>query len=135
MTFTETTVTEDLDQRGLLDTARNPGVYALALQTPADDADTVTRRWRDEFDAMPDGLAGHLAACDALLYVGSHRRSVYERVCQHARGHHRAAIMAVWPPERVVGIEPCENPRAREWGYAASLADETTRCWTDGELR
>lgn len=133
MSFTETEVTEDLDRRGLLDAARRPGLYTLQLQTPSRDARAVEDRWHAHFDAMPRSLAGRLAACDRLLYAGSHGKNVYTRLCQHARGHQTASIMAVWPPERVVDVTPRESPGDREWMYAQKQAGDKTRVWTDGE--
>lgn len=134
MPLTETQLTETLDRRGLLDDARQPGVYLVELATPSRDADAVTRRWLAHYATMPPNLAGRLAACDALYYAGSHRANVYTRLCEHCTGTRQPSIMAAWPPERVVDVRPCESPRAREWAYALEHADEDTKVWTDGEL-
>lgn len=132
--LTETDLNETLERFGVMDRARTPGVYALELATPADDANTVLRSWVDHYDANPpDGFAARAASAERLCYVGSHAQSVYQRLCQHVAGHKSSTIMEVWPPVDVVAIWPHDAPTAQEYNHAQELSDERTVCWLDGE--
>ena len=128
--LTETRLTQALEDAGDLDRARQPGVYALRLRDPGDAA-SVLVSWQSEFDAPPpDGFVERLTGAAKLLYVGTHAQSMYERLCQHARGHQSSTIMDAWPPMEVYGLWP----DAREYDRAATLSSGHTAVWTDGTL-
>lgn len=125
----ESQVTQDLDERGLLDAARGPGCYALKLRVPED----LRRRWRRHFDAEPDNL-DRLAAAPRALYVGA-ASDVYGRLCEHvAADVRRASVLRVCPPQRVVAVEPTSDPFEAEYSFARGFADATTTVWYDGEI-
>lgn len=133
-TLSESAVGQWVDDNGLHDAARGPGCYCLRLKDPVDDPHAIGATWLDKFDVHPPaGFSERAAAADRLVYVGSHGKSVYTRLCQHARGHKSSTIMTLWPPVDIVAIWPEESPDAMEWGYANQIADETTVAWTNGE--
>lgn len=111
---------EALDERGWHDAAREPGTYAVALETPANDPHEIAEAWNAHFEATPTGgVYRKLAACDRLCYVGATERSIRERLAEHFAGDVRqVSIMAVWPPVDVVRVEPDR----REYNVAAELA-------------
>jgi len=131
--LTPTAVNEWLDSHGMHESGRQPGVYAIELATPSDDAEQVTRQLHDAYDAPPEGLAERLAAAERFVYVGTHGESVYKRLCQHARSHQSSTIMAVWQPVDIVDVWPGEYPDAREYNRAVDLASVDTVAWMDGE--
>lgn len=131
--MTETYVTGYLDRMGALDKARGAGCYAVRLCDPGDDATAIGNEWMDHYNAHPPaGFCERAAFAEKLCYVGSHGKSVYERLCQHARGHKSSTIMALWPPVDIEAIWPSDSPRDLEWGHANELADEQTAVWSDG---
>lgn len=135
MTLTESELTERLDERGLLTESHRPGVYALKLADPGDSIRAIIDRWTDHFDAdIPGNYATRLSAADRLLYVGSHGRSIYDRLTQHVRGHKSSTIMDIYPPVDVVNFWHEDHPRDHEWGHAVDLARDGTVVWCDGSL-
>lgn len=128
-------VNEWIDAQGLHTEARSPGCYAVQLETPSNDADAVSRRWADHYDApMPDGVLERLTACERFVYVGSHGRSVYERLVQHARDEQSASIMDVWKPVAVVDVWIVSDPDTHEFNVAVEKSGDGTVSWYDGEL-
>lgn len=115
-------MTQDLDERGLLDAARGPGCYALSLNVPED----LRRRWRRHFDAVPANL-GWLADAPRAVYVGA-ASDVYGRLCEHvAADVRRASVLRLCPPQRVVAVEPTSNPVR-----GGVLVCPGVRGWRDG---
>lgn len=128
----EVALTESLDERGLLDAARGPGVYAVAVAVP-DALEAVRDAWDAHHDARPDGL-DRLAAADRVAYVGASTQ-VYARLAEHVTGARRGtAFLAAYPPERVVDVWPDDEPFDAEFNRAAALSREGWLCWRDGEL-
>lgn len=125
----EATLTERLDERGLLTAARGPGCYCLTLNVP----ENFAREWDAEFDVRPAGLVDRVESAHALLYVGA-ASNVYRRLCEHVNAEkRRASLLRVAPPADVVDVTACENPFEREYGYALGFAESAT-VWCDGEL-
>lgn len=132
--LTETQVTGWLDGHGLLDAARESGVYAVRLQAPSDDYGRVESRWLAHFDANPPaGLVSRLTDAERFVYVGYANKSIYERLCSHANGDQSASIMAAWPPVVVAGVWPGDGEDG-EFNRAQALADDETAVWSDGEF-
>lgn len=135
--LTETRLTETLDKRGDLEAARASGVYALLLDHPPDDPVTVAEQWADHSDVLPqNGFTERLADAERLVYIGSHARSMYDRLCQHANGEQSSTIMAVWPPVDVWGLYPDRDPETDEYATAVHIGEIDGICtWQDGVLR
>lgn len=130
----ELDLNEKLESYGWVDKSRQPGVYSLKLVTPPDDWKSLEGTWHSYFGAPPpDGLLDRLAEADRLLYVGSHGKSMYERMAQHVRGFKTSTITQIWKPVDVVGVWPEDDPDAEEWNRAVALSDERTACWCNGE--
>lgn len=133
--LTETKLNERLDHDGLHDTARRPGVYVLELREPSSDRAMLLVEWQGEFDAPPpNGFLDRLAGSERFVYVGSHGKNVYTRLCQHANGEKSSTIMQVWEPVDVVGVWPEEYPDAEEWNRAVAIASEDICVWSDGSF-
>jgi hypothetical protein len=132
--MTEAALTERLDERGLLQRARGPGVYALRVAVP-DDMATVRARWDDHLDARPgDDALTRLHAADRVAYVGASTH-VYERLCDHVAGDARTtAFLSVFGFERVVDIWPAAHPFPVETSKAIRLAREGWTVWCDGDV-
>ena len=135
MSLDETTMTEDLDRRGLLDKSRQPGCYALEVDTP-DDADEIRQQWRDHWDADPENAEPErLAVADNVAYVGAAHSSIYDRLCDHVAGDVRkAGFLALFPPERVASIYPDRNRETDEYTTAREMTRYGWVCWSDGVL-
>lgn len=122
-------MTEDLDARGLLDTARGPGVYGLEVEVP----DDLRSAWHEHNDETPPNL-GRMATAECALYVGASGH-VYDRLCDHAAADKRRAnALKVFPPTRVAFVEPFDAPLDREYGVALAKADARTAVLCDGEI-
>lgn len=129
MRVNETELTQDLDDRGLLDAARSPGVYALQLDVPR----KLRERWREQYDVTPPNLS-RLQGAGTALYVGA-SSNVYRRICEHVNADkRRAAVLRVCPPDGVHDVEPTDEPFLREYGFALEHSDEKTAVWTDGTV-
>lgn len=130
----ETQLTEELDERGLLDDARGPGVYALEVATPPT-LDAVRRQWDSAHDARPpEGTLDRLASAADVAYVGA-ATHVYQRLSDHVtRERRKSAFLTAFPPERVVTVWSYENPFDAEYNAAQRLARRGWKVWTDGEL-
>jgi len=130
----EAAMTERLDERGLLDDARNPGVYALALAVPSA-LDAVRRDWDAVADHRPpDDALARLASADRVAYVGA-SSNVYARLCDHAAGDVRtASICEAFPPDGVIDIWPDESPFMAEYNRALALSRTGWRVWCDGVI-
>lgn len=135
-TLSQLAVNRWVDREGVHDEARQPGCYAIELETPSDRPVAVINRWTDHFDVgMPGEYATRLADADRLVYIGAHGTSVYERLCQHAAGEKSSTIMDVWPPVAVVSILQTDSPDAMEFNYTQEYAREDgTLAWMNGEL-
>jgi len=130
----ETELTEDLDRRGLLSDARNPGVYAVVVDVP-DTLDAVQRRWDAEHDARPDDDAlDRLATAGDVAYVGA-SKDVYARLCEHVTGERRrASFLAAYPAVDVVDVWPHLDPFTAEFNRAVRLSHDGFTVWSDGRL-
>lgn len=132
--LTPTAVTEWCDATTeRAEATRGPGAYAIRLRDPADTPQAVRQTWESQFTAPLDaGFVERLAAAERFVYVGSHGKSVYARLCEHAAGEKSSTIMQAWPPVAVVDVWPRAEPVDVEWSYAVDVADETTAVWQDG---
>lgn len=131
--LTETRVNAWIDGHRMHDSARSPGVYAIELASRSSRYTGVELNWYRHYDCKPpDGFIQRLADAKTFLYVGSHGKSVYRRLCQHARGDKSSTIMSAWEPQRVAGIWP-GPAESGEYNKASQLADEKTAVWVDGE--
>lgn len=129
MTLTESTLTETLDRRGLLDASRGPGCYCLAVERPPD----LGAAWDAHFDARPAGF-DRFESARSVVYCGA-SGDVYARLCEHIDGSKRKArVLEVCDVTGVVDVTPAENPFDREWGYANTFATADVSVWTDGEV-
>jgi len=136
----ELALTDALAERNLLDTARQPGTYALRLSVP-DSVETVARTWMDTHpSALPEGTEERLAAASTVLYVGA-SGNVYDRLCDHVRAKgervRSASFVAAFEVRDVVDVWPeptTQDAFDAEYNRALSLADDDTRVWTDGTL-
>lgn len=134
-TLTPTTAHTQLDTHGWLDAAQKPGVYCLELEPPPETHDAVAERWHAVFETAPEGLYARLADAAKLCYVGAAGTSVYDRIEDHAAGEKRkAAVLEVFPPVGVLGVEACGEPFEREYGYALEWTGGGCVCWVNGEV-
>ena len=134
MTLRESDVTQALDDRGLHDDARGPGVYALRLAVPGD-VERVRDEWDGAYDARPgnDGLE-RIAHSSDVAYVGA-STNVYERLCEHATGSRQPSVLGVFDPTEIVDIWPHPDPfETAEWHRALRLARDGWVTWVDGEV-
>jgi hypothetical protein len=132
--LTETTLTERLDERGLLDAARGPGMYALAVMVP-DTRAVVTGNWDATHDVRPpDDALDRLAAADRVAYVGA-SSDVYHRLCEHVGGSTRqTAFLAAFDLEHVIDVWPHDDPFTAEYNRALRLERDGWRVWCDGDV-
>lgn len=130
----ETELTETLDSRGLLEDARDPGVYALELTVPNRVSD-VREAWDNQHDIRPedDGLQ-RLADADRVAYVGA-SKNVHSRLCEHVnQRRRRASFLETFPVRDLVDVWPHMDPFTAERNRALQLARDDWRVWTDGVL-
>ena len=132
--LSETELTERLDEGRLLDAARGPGCYALAVNVP-DDRATVCEQWDGTHEARPpDGTLAQLAAADDVAYVGASGH-VYDRLRDHAAGDVRTvSLLSVFDPTAVIDVWPDESPFAWEYNCAKMLAQQGWTVWCNGEV-
>lgn len=130
----ETTLTQRLDDRNLLDTARNPGVYALQCAVP-DAVDAVGKQWDQHHTIRPSkDTLQRLAAADRVAYVGA-SKDVYQRLCDHVtHSRRKASFVSAFNPERVVDVWPHSDPFEAEFNRAMRLIHDDWTVWTDGVL-
>jgi len=130
----ETSMTERLDERGLLADAHGPGCYAFQIETP-DSADAAATRWHHTHEhAPPEGTFDRLADAPDVAYVGA-SGDVYGRLCDHAAGDVRqTAFLAAFEPTRVIDVWPTEGPFEHEFNRAMRLVQSDWVCWVDGRL-
>lgn len=130
----ETELTEQLDERDLLDDAHGPGVYAIECAVPDLYAD-VEEAWSNGHEIHPpDNALERLAAARRVAYVGA-SGEMYDRLCDHVGGERReASFVGTYPPTRVVDIWPTEDPFAAEYNRAVDLARDDWLVWCDGEV-
>jgi len=130
----ESTLTERLDERGLLADAHEPGCYALRVETPDTEIE-VAKQWRQHHvNKPPDGVIERLADAERVAYVGA-SGDIYQRLCDHVGGEvRRATFLSIFPPREVVEIGPCEDPFDAEFNRAMRLVSDGWTVWTDGEL-
>lgn len=124
----ETDLTEDLDKRGLLTKAHNPGVYALRVEVP-DSEQIVTDQWDAQYDVQPeDSALSRLADAHKVAYVGA-SGNVYERLTDHAAGDVRkTAFLSVFPPTEVIDVWPSKDPFEKEYRRALRLTNDGWLC-------
>lgn len=132
--LTPTAAHEALDANGWLDAAHGPGCYSLRLTTPPDDPRAVFEHWTAHHDAAPQWIIDGLADADRLAYVGA-SGDVYGRIQDHAEAEvRRAAILRVYPPVEVLGVEPRENPFEAEFNETRRWVENQFVVWSDGVL-
>lgn len=126
---------ETLDRMGALSKSKQPGVYALKLDTPNTVLD-ARNAWEAESDVLPsDGDLEAIADAARVAYVGA-SSNVYGRIMEHAKGEKRqAAYLQVFAPVGIVDVWPADNPReASEYNRAVFLAESGWVVVTDGEV-
>jgi hypothetical protein len=129
----ETDLTEQLDERDLLDDARGPGVYAIECAVPDQYAD-VEEAWSNGHDAHPpDNTLERLAAARRVAYVGASTH-VYDRLCEHIGHTREASFVSTYPPRRVVTVWPHEDPFEAEHNRTIDLVRDDWTVWKDGGL-
>ena len=133
MTLTPTAVHETLDQRGLLEDSRKPGVYALRVRTPHA-ADAMAHAFREESEVVPaDKTLSRLTAED-VAYVGA-SGNVYDRLQDHAEGDVRQTLfLRCFELVDVIDVWPSETPFESEYNRAAALSRDGFTVWSDGEV-
>jgi len=133
MSLTPTRVHEILDERGQLDTAQQPGTYALRVETPHEE-EVIARSFREEVDALPDDDVIERLTADAVCYVGA-SGNVYERLQDHTEGDVRQSLfLALFEPVELLGVWPAENAFETEYRKALELSERGFVCWVDGQV-
>lgn len=124
---------EELDTHGLLVESRNPGVYALEVQTP-DTSEEIARAFRDVCEAAPPEGQMDSLTHRSCAYVGA-SQIPYERLMDHANGRVRQSVLLqAFGFVDIINIWPVENPLENEMMIAYQLSEQGWRVWCDGRV-
>jgi len=133
MTLTPSQLHERLDTRGLLDTSKGPGTYALQVNTP-DDLEAVAQAFANVSDVVPEEKTLARLTSDHVAYVGA-SNNVYDRLMDHADGEVRQTLfLRAFKPVDLVGVWALPEPFTAEYNRSVWLSQRGWTVWQDGRI-